>query len=804
MNQVKGTGASSTLFQHDRPNKPQVSRFDLSRKVNFSLDTGMIVPIELLETYPGDKFRIGHKMALDTLPLVAPSLTNYKIVTHFYYMKKRDMWRGWKTFSTKGRSSRKVNFSLDTGMIVPIELLETYPGDKFRIGHKMALDTLPLVAPSLTNYKIVTHFYYMKKRDMWRGWKTFSTKGRSGNVNNFSLDTGMIVPIELLETYPGDKFRIGHKMALDTLPLVAPSLTNYKIVTHFYYMKKRDMWRGWKTFSTKGRSGNVKLLVPQVDLTMPINTASMLLRVPSGDSVLQQTGDVYPVSNHSLSSFLGVPPDKNGIYGFASNSSSVTHIVKNYVPYSFTVFNGSSSQMNASQRDAYNKAVSTGFNVFKCVSALPFVMYQSICKNFYVNPNLLQDNHALFPVEGDDEWLLPYTIANHVANYISGKSRLTSEGKINYDGVYSNNETDVDLRLLRYAMFDDDYFTTALKDLQRGDLTSLSMDASSSSIESVISGSDMLSAQATLDGDTSASSYLSFVDGVAKSGSLSDSNANGEIATPASRIASVLSVSSSLKKLQVAMTANQLRSLVAMSVWQERNMRVDGSYNKMIYQHFAVNPRSEEHVPVYIGGTVDYLNFSTVIQNSESSKSSPLGSTAGFGSSGGEGSVCSDFYCPDHGYIMGVMIIKPETIYQQGVDKLLTEITFDDFAQPEFQGLSPEGILNKEIYVSGNDKDNELFAYQERYTYLKVRQNVNRGLMQCKPDKDLLFSAYTQARWFESVPKFSYQFLCMSPDNLRRDWLAYPSYPAFRCQLLNEVFVTRKLSYTSEPNTFGF
>ena len=107
MNQVKGNGASSTLFQHDRPNKPQVSRFDLSRKVNFSLDTGMIVPVELLETYPGDKFRISNKMAIDTLPLVAPSLTNYKIVTHYYYMKKRSMWKGWKTFSTKGRSGNE-------------------------------------------------------------------------------------------------------------------------------------------------------------------------------------------------------------------------------------------------------------------------------------------------------------------------------------------------------------------------------------------------------------------------------------------------------------------------------------------------------------------------------------------------------------------------------------------------------------------------------------------------------------------------------------------------------------------------
>lgn len=642
MNQVKGTGASSTLFQHDRPNKPQVSRFDLSRKVNFS------------------------------------------------------------------------------------------------------------------------------------------------------LDTGMIVPIELLETYPGDKFRISHKMVLDTLPLVAPSLTNYKIVTHFYYMKKRDMWKGWKTFSTKGRSGNVNLTVPQVDLSYPLdkNNGGTVV-VPVNGVNKKAYGYHYPISNHSLSAFLGVPPSLNGYYGLVGESNKESAFIsKNYLPNSFKITNN--GELTAVQTTVYNKSIETGFGNYSKVSALPFVMYQSVCKHFYVNPNLLQDNTALFPVEGDDDWLLPYTIANNIANYISGSSQLAGNGKINVNGVYSSDETDVDLRLLRYAMFDDDYFTTALKDLQRGNATTLSAD---------VAGTDINSDHISINSYSSDQfgnnlAFAEISDGLVKDES--GNNVNGFLAL--GNIGAKLSINN----LKVSMTANQMRSLLAMSVWQERNMRVDGSYNRMVYQHWGISPRSEEHVPVYIGGTVDYLNFSTVIQNSESSSSSPLGSTAGFGSSGGEGSICSDFCCEDHGYIMGVMIIKPETIYQQGVDKLLTEITFDDFAQPEFQGLSPEAILNKELYVSGNDKDNELFAYQERYTYLKVRQNVNRGLMQCKPDKDLLFSAYTQARWFDSVPKFSYQFLCMSPDNLRRDWLAYPSYPAFRCQLLNEVFVTRKLAYMSEPNTFGF
>lgn len=629
---------------------------------------------------------------------------------------------------------------------------------------------------------------------------------------NFSIDTGMIVPIDLIETYPGDSFRIGLKMSLDTLPLVAPSLTNYKITTHWYYMKKRDMWKGWKTFSTKGRSGNVKLLVPQVDLSYPLDKPNAGTVKVTVDGVQKSVnGYHYPVSSHSLSAFVGVPASMNGFYGLVTNGSSASAFVsKNYLPYSFKIIDN--GDLTSEQVDTYNKAVETGFNNYSKVSALPFVMYQSICKNFYVNPNLLQDNKALFPIEGDDDWLLPYSIPSGVANYISGRAEITSDDKINISGVYSSDETDVDLRLLRYAEFDDDYFTTALKDLQRGDETSISLSVFDGSFVPVtIEGNETdgrLKVSSTGGADAYDASY-SVLGNLARFyahsgqsyGSIQFSRTNTDLNSPKN----VGLNTALLNKISgVSITANQLRQLIAMSVWQERNQRVDGSYSRMIYQHWNVNPRSEEHRPVYIGGTVDYLNFSTVIQNSQSTSSSPLGSTAGFGSSGGDGSVCSDFQCPDHGYIMGVMIVRPETIYQQGVDRLLTEITFDDFAQPEFQGLSPESILNKEVYISGTSEDDKLLAYQERYTYLKVRQNCNRGLMQCKPGKDILFSAYTQARWFDSLPQFSYQFLCMSPDNIRRDWLAFPAYPAFRCQLLSEVFATRSLSYTSEPETFGF
>lgn len=601
-------------------------------------------------------------------------------------------------------------------------------------------------------------------------------------IVNISADAGMIIPFDCFPTLPGDQFYISQDVAIDTLPLVQASLTNYKVTFHWYYHKARDTWKGFKTFITKGRTGNIELSIPRVDLDVPYSN----IPIKTSDGTTNPR-DIYPYSHHSLSSFLGCPPSQSGLLDFADGN---WFIASDYLPYHY--------------RDSSTLSLtSTGLNFYSKPNALPFMMYQSIVKNNYVNQNLLQGNTALFPEEGDDDFLIPYTVGDNgdgIINFLKANSKsLPSGGKVNYTGVYSNDETDVDLRLLRYAMFDDDYFTTALPWLQRGDVHTLQF-TGSSEILPVDSNSFIDGLQIAF-GDNPPELFA-FEDGLGKEiGELSRVNANGTLRIPSSFVASALKGGN----LNSSITANQLRELIAYSVWQERNARVDGSYNKMIFQHWAQNPNSEEHLPQYIGGTACYLNFSTIVQNSQTTKESALGSTAGYGSATGSSDICS-FHCPDYGYIMGIMIIRPNTFYQQGVERFLScENSFSDFVQPEFEGLSPQPILNKELYVTKSSADDDdLFAYQERNTTYKVRHNVNRGLFQVSPDKDILFSAFTQARWFSSKPVFSYQFCVMSPDNIRRDWLAYPKYPAFRAQIASKVIAIRPLSYSSEPNTFGF
>lgn len=519
---------------------------------------------------------------------------------------------------------------------------------------------------------------------------------------------------------------------------------------------------------------------------------------------------------HSLTAYLtGHTGNKSGVPAEAN-----TLIKKEYLPYT------------ATPQTTYNEwesLIETGHNNFesgdRTINAMPFVMYQSIVKNNYVNENLLQNNTALFPEEGDDDWLLPYNAG--IVNYIgrnevdnTGENLSSTDWKFDYTGVYHDDDTRVRLDLLRYAMFDDDYFTNGLKWLQRGDVPPLDADITGIAVNTNLTtpNNANVRSQAYKDGVFYDSAYQvavyddspgiqAYKESLSMGGRWNiPENETIDFRTKMTDIANQLTaVSTVTGQGQVTITTNQLREMIAMQVWQERNARVDGSYNAMTFQHWLINPESEEHRPIYIGGSADYISFTNVIQNSESTASAPLGTTAGFGSLAGRSRI-GHIKVKDYGYVMGIMIIKPNTTYEQGIEHFWRhENVFEEMIQPEFQGLSPEPIYNDELYITGDkNEDRGLFCYQERYSYLKQRLNCNRGLFTASENNDKLFTAYTQARWFKSKPTFSYQFLVMSPENMRRDFLAYPYYPMFRLQLATKAYVTRELAYTSEPNTFGF
>lgn len=603
----------------------------------------------------------------------------------------------------------------------------------------------------------------------------------------FTADVGMIIPIDIIPTLPNDDFDISVRYMIDTMPLAVPPMNNYKVRTHWYYCRCSDLWRGFPTFATKGRNENISLTVPQVSGISDISDGRSPAWTTFDDEFASYLGvsDVNKALSvscpHSLMNFLGITPKDH-----AGTSD------KNYLPCV-----------------PYDVSVSSGYCNLLSLSALPFMMYQKIYRDNYAPINFLQDNEIWYPNDLSDEWRISYSGDNIIGHslgknslefpgihwFVPENSTITAKDNTSAHFIPKISDTSVDLLQLRYACFDEDIFTSAKPWLVRGSETSIAFDVSQASFDFSKSVSeDSLKTSAHV-GVTEGSGEPFLVAG--------NYNVGGDGLIRNNMMQRLLSSlnKGSISGLGASLTANTLRSLIAVSLWQESNALVNGNYNSLIGVHFKNNPKYDTFEPVYIGGTSDYIQFSDVLQTTPTSNS-PLGSQAGLGRLNSNGYV-GKFHSTDYGFIMGVMIVSPEVVYADGVEKFWTDKTQSDLYFPEFANLGFQPILNERVYVSDNDtENNNLFGYSTRYLEYKTRLNRVSGLLQLK-DTDLLFSAYAQARYYPSSPSLSLQFVTMSPMNLRRDWLSYPNQPAFKVQFASDITAVRPLPYQCQPSRLG-
>lgn len=616
--------------------------------------------------------------------------------------------------------------------------------------------------------------------------------------NNFTASTGMIIPIDLIRTMPNSEYRISNQYKIDFRPMLVPTFTSYKVKIHYYACTMEDLWSGAETFITKGRSGNLALTIPQINVSQLCDkSGGTFVKLPGlTDPNFKTTdGTYYPFSAMSLLGyFLGTPP---------YDSKVTSPVNDHYLPY----------------MDSGAEILETGNRFVDC-NALPFLMYQKIYRSNYMDPNLYSNSivksDVWFPEDIDStHWRFDYSASNLggqcncffvpttvttgipssiVANFVPLASPVSGE---------DNGDNCVNLTQLRYSMFTDDMFTTALPFLQRGEqLVSslLGADILDSfrigTTEGVVRSKSVgFSSNGMFGYDDSSSPTV--IDVPPLSLYPADAN-NPSNSTPYSLLASQGSI---------GFTAQQLRSLLAMSVWQERNALTNGSYGQFIKVHFDQYPNNQYCEPVYIGGTTSVFNINSVIQTS----ASPVGDTAGtaqgtqtgIGGTSNRQDICT-YYSKDYGYILGLMTIIPDTTYTQMNEHIFTDKTVDDFYFPEFEQLSYQPILNKQIVSTGDASDDDLFGYSNRYVYEKQREGIARGRFCLPASVDAYYHAYQQTRYFEDTPKLNQQFVTVYPPNIDRSYLAYPGEPEFLVQFYSDVNAVLPLSYVAQPNTFGF
>jgi len=180
-----------------------------------------------------------------------------------------------------------------------------------------------------------------------------------------------------------------------------------------------------------------------------------------------------------------------------------------------------------------------------------------------------------------------------------------------------------------------------------------------------------------------------------------------------------------------AQTINQIRQAFQIQKLLERDARGGTRYTEILRSHFGVtSPDQRLQRPEYLGGGSTMLNVNPVAQTfNEGSNSQRVGDLGGVGtiiSTGGH-SFSKSF--TEHGVVIGLVSIRADMNYQQGVPRMFSRTTKQDFFWPSFSHLGEQAVLSKEIFADGSAGDEDVFGYQERYAEYRYRPSLVTALM---------------------------------------------------------------------------
>lgn len=210
-----------------------------------------------------------------------------------------------------------------------------------------------------------------------------------------------------------------------------------------------------------------------------------------------------------------------------------------------------------------------------------------------------------------------------------------------------------------------------------------------------------------------------------------------------------------------AITINSLRTAFQVQKWYEKLARGGSRYGELVYQMFGVrNPDSRLQRSEFLGGGQIPVQIHSVAQTSSSDDVTPQGNLAAYGVAGGRVGFSKSFV--EHGLVMGLVEVRADITYQQGIERWLSRRTKFDYYWPSFAHLGEQAVLNKEIFATGNATvDNGVFGYQERWAELRYGISKITGKLRSGVSGSL--DVWHLSQQFEDTPRLSADFIVDDP-----------------------------------------
>ena len=687
----------------DRVNR---STFDLSFVNNLTMKFGAITPVCLLPASFGDSFQINARFNLQLLPTVFPIQTQLYVRLHFVYVRTRTLWEDWMSF-----------FGGDETVTPP--WLDPTAEDTAQ-GHSQFNVLDDLQTGSLADYlgvpTTITGIFGKEERFE----PTFCTEAPfTGNIMSVVSSTTLDTQVKAFDYFSTHKGK-----AISSILTCTYSSSEGNDKKIFGYRV------GALPVSSDHRKGTVyvrglgSVLAGMTSWIAPIalvcNQEGYLIKVLfCGISQDRQSVffdlDRTAADTSAKLIYLAFPPIAQSDYGGAvylqSGSGTVsTRITMSSTPIGFASFTSDEWVKPQKENCPFYTSVSGKFPAIP-LSALPFRAYES-----YYNAFGRDIRNNPFIVDGKPEY-------NRYVPSIKG-------GRDTYK--YQ----------LHYANWEPDAYTTALQSPQAGvaplvGITSLGeatfRDASGVEYHAQLETAD--------DGDT--------VTGF----QVKSSNA------PTDVIHNLIGMATS------GISISDFRNVNSLQRFLEIRVRQSPRYKNLVKGLFDVNLDYDElMMPEFLGGISDTIPVYKVTQTTPT-EGNPLGSFAGQGSLQSGMRHVIRKYCPEEGYILGVMSVVPAANYSQLLPPHFTRMNLLDWHFPQFNNISYQPMLYKHLcpyqaYAVNPANVNNVFGYQRAYWDLISSFDEVHGEFRGSMRNFLI------NRVFDKAPELSKDFLLVNPDHV--------------------------------------
>lgn len=686
----------------DRVNR---STFDLSFVNNLTMKFGAITPVCLLPASFGDSFQINARFNLQLLPTVFPIQTQLYVRLHFVYVRTRTLWEDWMEF-----------FGGDETVTPPwMDVLAdgSTPTRKNQFNIPDDLQTGSL-ADYLGVPTTITGVYGKEERID----PTFCTDSPFvGNIMSVFSSTTFTDKNQVV-TYIGSK---------EGLPITSHLSCTYSSSEN--NDKKVFGYRvGSLPASSDGKKGTVyvrnlgSILAGMTSWDTPIvigcDQAGAILKVVPCTVSQDRNSIFFDLDRTGADSavkiiYLAFPPISQSSYNGAVYLQTPSGLASSRITIGSTPIASASfvtgewTKPEASNCPFY---ASTGMPAIP-LSALPFRAYEA-----YYNAFGRDIRNNPFIVDGKPEY-------NKYVPSVKG-------GKDNYK--YQ----------LHYANWEPDAYTTALQSPQAGVAPLVGITSLGEATFRDAAGTEYRAQLETAeDGDT--------VTGF----QVKSSNA------PADVVRNLIGMATS------GISISDFRNVNSLQRFLEIRVRQSPRYKNLVKGLFDVNLDYDElMMPEFLGGISDTIPVYKVTQTTPT-EGNPLGSFAGQGSLQSGMRHVIRKYCPEEGYILGVMSVVPAANYSQLLSPHFTRMNLLDWHFPQFNNISYQPMLYKHLcpyqaFAVNPANVNNVFGYQRAYWDLISSFDEVHGEFRGSLRNFLI------NRVFDKAPELSKDFLLVNPDHV--------------------------------------